>query len=56
MSVTFARAQAIACASLNNKVKLQCMPSRSSSSAACIPSHVEATFMSILSRDIPSDS
>ena len=54
ISVTFASAQAIACAMLKSNVRLHEIPSFSSCSAALIPSQVEASFIRMRSLLIPA--
>ena len=54
ISVTPASAQATAWAKLNSSVRLQWMPSRSSCSAARMPSQVLAILMRTRSRPIPA--
>ena len=56
ISVTPASAQAMACTLLNSRVRLVCMPSFSSCSAARIPSQVDATLMSTWFLSTPSAS
>ncbi|MPN13250.1 hypothetical protein SDC9_160571 [bioreactor metagenome] len=53
---TPASAQATACTLEKRRVRLQCIPSFSTISAAFIPSHVEAIFISTRSREVPADS
>ena len=56
ISVTPASAQATACAKEKSSVMLQWMPSRSSRSAARIPSQVLASLISTRSRPTPAFS
>ena len=56
ISVTPASAQATACAKLKSSVRLQWMPSRSSCSAARMPSHVLPILISTRSRGTPGAS
>ena len=53
ISVTPASAQATAWAKLNSRVRLQWMPSFSSTSAARMPSQVEAILIRMRSRSMP---
>ena len=53
MSCTLASAQATAWGSEKSSVRLQWMPSFSSTSAALMPSHVEAILISTRSREMP---
>ena len=56
MSVTPASAHATAWAKLKSSVRLQWMPSRSSTSAALMPSHVLPTLISTRARSTPAAS